>query len=119
MSKIDTLLSKAMSTSSEEEAIACLRMARKHGSSVGGSFESKQPKPNVEVANVMAEASKRITVLTNMYQGEVALRLATQQHLQKTTANLHLEIAKPKLTVAGAIVLMIIGYIIAVFIMAL
>lgn len=32
MTQIDQLLAKALSTSSEEEAIACLRMARKKGS---------------------------------------------------------------------------------------
>lgn len=31
MTKVNQLLAKAMSTSSEEEAIACLRMARKNG----------------------------------------------------------------------------------------
>lgn len=31
MSNVDQLLAKAMSTASEEEAIACLRMARKRG----------------------------------------------------------------------------------------
>ncbi len=33
MSKINQLLEKAISTPSEEEAISCLRMARKHGRS--------------------------------------------------------------------------------------
>lgn len=33
MSKVNQLLEKAISTPSEEEAISCLRMARKHGRS--------------------------------------------------------------------------------------
>ena len=37
MSNVDQLLSKAMSTSSEEEAMSCLRMARKKGTSYEGS----------------------------------------------------------------------------------
>lgn len=42
MSKVNQLLSKAMSTTSEDEAIACLRMARKSGliSSVNVSASS-------------------------------------------------------------------------------
>jgi hypothetical protein len=113
MSKINTLLSKAMSTSSEEEAIACLRMARKHGSSVEGSFEDKQPKLDVD------RTKATIAALMNLYQHEAAGRQLALQRLRQTTEKLHLEIAKPKLTLAGAVVLMIVGYIIAVFIIAL
>lgn len=45
MSNVDQLLAKAMSTASEEEAIACLRMARKRGSTV-----SAQPKSTEDVS---------------------------------------------------------------------
>lgn len=37
MTQIDQLLAKALSTTSEEEAIACLRMARKKGSTYATS----------------------------------------------------------------------------------
>lgn len=42
MSKVNQLLEKAISTSSEEEAVSCLRMARKHhkGGSVSVSANS-------------------------------------------------------------------------------
>lgn len=42
MSKVNQLLEKAISTSSEEEAVSCLRMARKHhkGGSVSVSTSS-------------------------------------------------------------------------------
>ena len=42
MSQIDQLLAKALSTTSEEEAIACLRMARKKG---GTYAPTSNPKP--------------------------------------------------------------------------
>lgn len=45
MSNVDQLLAKAMSTASEEEAIACLRMARKRGSTV-----SVQPNSTEDVS---------------------------------------------------------------------
>lgn len=38
MNKIDQLLAKAMSTQSEEEALACLKMARKHGNTYTGNL---------------------------------------------------------------------------------
>ncbi len=41
MSTTDQLIAKAMSTTSEDEAIACLRMARKKGGKVTQSFETK------------------------------------------------------------------------------
>jgi len=42
MTQIDQLLAKALSTTSEEEAIACLRMARKKG---GTYAPTSKPKP--------------------------------------------------------------------------
>jgi uncharacterized protein (DUF3084 family) len=41
MSTTDQLIAKAMSTTSEDEAIACLRMARKKGGKVTQSFGQK------------------------------------------------------------------------------
>lgn len=41
MSTTDQLIAKAMSTTSEDEAIACLRMARKKGGNVTQSFGQK------------------------------------------------------------------------------
>lgn len=41
MTQIDQLLAKALSTTSEEEAIACLRMARKKGSTYTTTSKSK------------------------------------------------------------------------------
>ena len=37
---VNQILAKAMSTSSEEEAIACLRMARKRGGQVGSQVDT-------------------------------------------------------------------------------
>jgi hypothetical protein len=41
MSTTNQLIAKAMSTTSEDEAIACLRMARKKGGKVTQSFDTK------------------------------------------------------------------------------
>ena len=40
MSAVDQLLAKALSTTSEDEAVACLRMARKKGGKLSGGDES-------------------------------------------------------------------------------
>ena len=46
---VNQLLSKAMSTTSEDEAIACLRMARKKA---GGKFTRLDETPNTDAASI-------------------------------------------------------------------
>lgn len=43
MTKTEELLAKALSTSSEEEAIACLRMARKRGGTIDAQSNQVSP----------------------------------------------------------------------------
>lgn len=51
MSKIQQLLAKAMSTASEDEAVACLRMARKHGGKASDVPPMDDPKPSGSLYN--------------------------------------------------------------------
>lgn len=55
MSQIDQLLAKALSTTSEEEAIACLRMARKKG---GKYAPTSKPKPIYTISTYGGHTAK-------------------------------------------------------------
>jgi len=55
MSQIDQLLAKALSTTSEEEAIACLRMARKKG---GKYAPTCKPKPIYTISTYGGHTAK-------------------------------------------------------------
>lgn len=79
MSKIDQLLAKAMSTSSEDEAISCLRMARKQGSST--SYKSNiEEDPSLE--KIKADLRKAVSAAqtwANMYGSEAEAKRKYQR----------------------------------------
>lgn len=85
MSKIDQLLAKAMSTSSEDEAISCLRMARKQGSST--SYKSNiEEDPSLE--KIKADLRKAVSAAqtwANMYGSEAEAKRKYQR--QNTELN--------------------------------
>lgn len=58
------LIAKALSTASEDEAIACLRMARKRGVKMSGDIPEKKP---VENASDLAQWKKIAQDWKNLY----------------------------------------------------
>jgi len=86
MSNNDALIAKALSTSSEDEAIACLRMARKKGVKLNSSEEKSSSDYNGHNAKYWYEKAvayynkaknssssysvQQFNALYNMYQGE-------------------------------------------------
>lgn len=86
MSNNDALIAKALSTSSEDEAIACLRMARKKGVKLNASEEKSSSDYNGHNAKYWYEKAvayynkaknssssysvQQFNALYNMYQGE-------------------------------------------------
>lgn len=70
MSTTQQLLSKAMSTGSEDEAIACLRMARKRG----GTIDFNPPTPPVDVKFNGKSAKEWYGVARNNYESYVHLK---------------------------------------------
>lgn len=90
MSKVNTLLAKAMSTTSEEEAISCLRMARKHGSTTDG-FTASEPSPKTSTSNVESELLKvqQIAITyQRMYTAEANSKVLALQKLQYANTKL-------------------------------
>lgn len=79
MSNINQLLAKAMSTTSEEEAMSCLRMARKKGKTfdIGGSTSDAKYKDQTakywyeKAAHYYNEAKKRDGDLTREQQTQL------------------------------------------------
>ena len=79
MSKVDQLLAKAMSTSSEDEAIACLKMARKQGNTVEIKTvkPQKEQTPSVSEQKLKADLMKAVNAAQtwcNMYANEVTAK---------------------------------------------
>ncbi len=83
MSKVNQLLAKAMSTSSEDEAIACLRMARKQGS---GTFKAEPDQKDTSLEKLRADLLKAVNAAqtwANLYGNEVeAKRRYQRQHAE-------------------------------------
>jgi len=121
MSKINTLLAKAMSTSSEDEAISCLRMARKHGSAIEVATDDSN-KSSASVERLQKHISKLTAdniTLQRMYVSELEAKMAVQTRLQRIGKQLKIEQKKPRLTKTAMVVLLIVGYVAHVIISAL
>ena len=118
MSKINTLLSKAMSTSSEDEAIACLRMARKHGLAAEGVTVDKQA-ASADMNALIKDASQRITILTRMYHAEAIAKLVALQRIDRISTELRIEKSKPKVTVGLLLVVLLLGAMSGIFLAVL
>lgn len=71
MTKVDQLIAKAMSTTSEEEAISCLKFARKEASKSGytpkQTAEPKQATPSYESYTIY-DLQNKLKILENMYR---------------------------------------------------
>lgn len=111
MKTIDQLLAKAMSTSSEDEAIACLRMARKKGgnteptnsSSGEDVYNGHNAKYWYEKANVYYQKLKQKpekpaggglsleqqSILLKMYENAEKQRVIAQENLYRTQTSLN------------------------------
>ncbi len=74
MSKVQQLIAKALSTNSEEEAIACLRIARKQSDK---TFTAQQPQPQPQQQQSAKGSFREIhleqqlTILNRMYTDTV------------------------------------------------
>lgn len=77
MSKVNQLLEKAISTSSEEEAVSCLRMARKHHKGEDVSVSSNNTSDG-KSAQYWKEQAHRYFNLAQE-RDALALRLSRQQ----------------------------------------
>jgi len=89
MSNINQLLTKALSTTSEDEAVSCLRMARKKGKTldteVGGDYNGHDAKYWYEKAASFYEEAK---TYRRMYHAEIL----TVMNQRSTIAELQAEI---------------------------
>lgn len=65
MTKVDQLIAKAMSTSSEEEAITCLKFARKEASKSGHTAKTAV-EPNQ--SHIIYDLQRKLQILENMYR---------------------------------------------------
>lgn len=77
MSKVNQLLEKAISTSSEEEAVSCLRMARKHHKGEDVSVSSNNTSDGKSTQYWKKQAHKYFNLAQE--RDALALRLARQQ----------------------------------------
>lgn len=83
MSKLDQLIAKALSTDSEEEAITCLKFARKHASSDNTvkSF-SKQEKTAQSIES--QQLREQLRILNHMYTDAATRAQYFMNELTKT-----------------------------------
>ncbi len=65
MTKVDQLIAKAMSTSSEEEAIACLKFARKEAGKSG--YTQTQTKTQTANSNTILDLQYKLRIAQNLY----------------------------------------------------
>lgn len=77
MSKVNQLLEKAISTASEEEAISCLRMARKHSKGEPVSVTASKADDTKSVQYWKEQAHRYFNLAQE--RDALALRLARQQ----------------------------------------
>lgn len=82
MARVEDLMAKALSTSSDEEAIACLKMARKRGGTPPASEPSVKG-PSVDTIRQVSENIKHLRA-ENMYLRQNIMLLEDRyQALQK------------------------------------
>lgn len=95
--KTDQLLAKALSTSSEDEAIACLKMARKYN----GSF---LPEPNQKITT---NDSNEWCTLANFWRAEYHKVITENKTLilEKRKTKLQLDKAKSRIGVLSIYIL--------------
>ena len=84
MTQIDQLLAKALSTTSEEEAIACLRMARKKGS----TYTTSKHKPTYTISTYGGYTAKEWRDAAMQLREESEKLLTSFRKLKEDYSNL-------------------------------
>jgi len=113
MAIVDDLLAKAMSTASEDEAIACLRMARKRG---GQPTKAVDPQPTIhenmkEYHDTIKLAQREISFL----RAQVNVTDERYRALRKQYFELSAQYHQSKTTSMALLFVAIIGIMLSVF----
>ncbi len=106
MSTTDQLIAKAMSTTSEDEAIACLRMARKKGGKVTQSFETKVEDTTYNGHTAKYWYEKAATYYNAQKQNGNSADLRTMKYLYDNLSNEHRNLMKKNYSLERKIVTM-------------
>ena len=92
MAHIEQLLAKAMSTSSEEEAISCLKMARKHGNSVVVASNTYNGKTAQYWHDSIVALSKEYSIIRDNYRKLNNVKEKRTKELEDTIVRLYVAI---------------------------